>query len=75
MLKANNSKPKSKVMFKYYFERIQDIEIFPVISLLIFVLFFVSLLIWVVKADKKYIQSMEHLPLQEDKPGQEESIL
>lgn len=62
-------------MFKYYFERIQDVEIFPVISLLIFVLFFVTLLIWVVKADKKYIQSMEHLPLKEDKHGSEESIL
>lgn len=62
-------------MFKYYFERIQDIEVFPVISLLIFVLFFISLLIWVVKADKKYIRSMEHLPLQEDAPAGEKMIL
>lgn len=61
-------------MFKYYFERIQDIEVFPVISLLIFVLFFISLLIWVVKADKQYIRSMEHLPLEEEKPGNENSI-
>jgi hypothetical protein len=61
-------------MFKYYFERIQDIEVFPVISMLIFVLFFIALLIWVVKADKQYINSMEHLPLEEEKPGSENLI-
>lgn len=62
-------------MFKYYFERVQDVEIFPVISLLIFVIFFISLLIWVMKADKKYINSMEHLPLSEEKPSDEKHIL
>ena len=61
-------------MFKHYFERLQDVEVFPVISLLIFVLFFITLLIWVVKADKKYIKSMEHLPLSEETPGDENSI-
>lgn len=61
-------------MFKYYFERIQDIEVFPVISLLIFVIFFISLLIWVVKADKQYIRSMEHLPLEESTPDKENPI-
>jgi hypothetical protein len=38
------------------------------------VIFFITLLIWVVKADKKYIKSMEHLPLSEDTPGDEKSI-
>jgi flagellar biogenesis protein FliO len=61
-------------MFKHYFERVQDVEVFPVISLLIFVIFFITLLIWVVKADKKYIKSMEHLPLSEETPGDEKFI-
>lgn len=50
-------------MFKHYFERIQGIEIYPVISLLIFFIFFVLLFVWVVKADKKYINKMKNLPL------------
>jgi cytochrome c oxidase cbb3-type subunit IV len=53
-------------MFKHYFERIQDIEVYPIISLLIFVLFFVSLLVWVLRVDKKYVRTMENLPLAED---------
>lgn len=51
-------------MFKHYFERIQDIEIYPIISLSIFFLFFLSLLIWVLKVNNRYIQKMKHLPLE-----------
>jgi cytochrome c oxidase cbb3-type subunit IV len=50
-------------MFKHYFERIQDVEIYPIISLGIFFLFFLSLLIWVIKVNKKYIQKMKNMPL------------
>jgi hypothetical protein len=55
-------------MFKHYFEQVNGIGLFPSISLAIFFLFFVSLIIWVVKADKHYIQTMEHLPIQDDAP-------
>ena len=51
-------------MFKYYFERIENIELAPVISLIIFFVFFLLLIVWVVKADKKYIAEMEKLPLE-----------
>ena len=50
-------------MFKYYFERIENIEIWPIISLIIFFSFFVGLLIWVLKVDKNYIDEMKKLPL------------
>lgn len=53
-------------MFKHYFERIQDIEIYPIISLVIFLGFFIGLLIWVSRANKKYIQEMKNLPLDSD---------
>ncbi len=54
-------------MFKYYFERIQDIEIFPLISLMIFFLFFICLIVWVLKADKGYILKMSNLPVEAHK--------
>ena len=51
-------------MFKHYFETIENIEVAPVISLLIFFLFFVGLIIWVVKVDKKQIEKLKNLPLE-----------
>lgn len=50
-------------MFKHYFETIQGIDIYPVISLLIFFIFFVGLFVWIIRADKKYINTMKNLPL------------
>lgn len=51
-------------MFKHYFESIDNIEIWPIISLIIFGLFFIGLIIWVFIVDKKYIKEMENLPLE-----------
>jgi cytochrome c oxidase cbb3-type subunit IV len=59
-------------MFKHYFERIIGIEVYPIISLLLFVLFFLGLLIWVFRADKKYINEMSHVPLSD--PNEDESL-
>lgn len=42
---------------------IDGIEIFPVISLTVFVLFFTALLIWVFRSDKKFIAEMSQYPL------------
>ena len=50
-------------MFKHYFETIQGIDIYPVISLLIFFIFFVLLFVWIIRADKNYINTMKNLPL------------
>lgn len=50
-------------MFKYYFEQIQGIAIWPIISLTIFFTFFIGLIWWVLKVDKCYIREMEDLPL------------
>ena len=50
-------------MFKYYFEQIHNVEVWPIISLSIFMLFFLGLLLWVFKVDKSYIDKMEKLPL------------
>lgn len=45
---------------------IDGIEVYPIISLLIFVAFFSGLLWWTLKADKKKIEEVSHLPLNED---------
>ncbi|MCH7400669.1 cbb3-type cytochrome c oxidase subunit 3 [Belliella kenyensis] len=49
-------------MKKDILSSIENIEIYPVISLLIFVIFFVGMFIWVVKADRQYINHMKDLP-------------
>ena len=51
-------------MYNEILQATENISVYPLISLLIFVLFFVSLLVWVIKADKKYINKMSSLPLE-----------
>lgn len=53
-------------MFKYYFEQIQGVEIWPVISLTIFFTFFLGLVFWAYKVDKSYISEMEKMPMDEN---------
>ncbi|MDH3711233.1 MAG: c-type cytochrome [Cyclobacteriaceae bacterium] len=56
-------------MFKYYLEQIQNVSIWPIISLTIFFGFFILLLLWLIKVDKKYINKMKNLPLDTDTPN------
>ena len=49
-------------MFKNYLSGIDNVAIYPIISLAIFVTFFVALGYFVFKADRKYIKHMEELP-------------
>lgn len=53
-------------MFKHYLARVQDVEIYPIISIIIFFTFFVGLLWWVFRSDKKYINKMSNLPLEDN---------
>lgn len=50
-------------MYKEVLRSIEGIEIYPVISLLIFFVFFVGLLAWFVLADRDKLQRLAHLPL------------
>lgn len=52
-------------MFKYYFEQVENVEIYPIISLTIFFAFFLGLIWWVIRADKNYIDKMKNLPMDE----------
>ena len=53
-------------MFKYIKEHLANVDgisIYPVISLLIFFLFFIALLYYVKKMDKKKVEEISKLPL------------
>jgi cbb3-type cytochrome oxidase subunit 3 len=45
---------------------IDGVEIYPIISLLIFVLFFTGVLVWALRVDKKKVEALEQMPLLED---------
>ena len=56
-------------MFKFikgHMETIGGVEIYPILSLLIFFVFFVLLFWWVFTAKKDYIQNMEQIPFETD---------
>lgn len=50
---------------KYHLSSIGHIEIYPIISFVIFFLFFLGMLLWVIKSDKKFITKMQNLPLED----------
>ncbi|MCR9182581.1 MAG: CcoQ/FixQ family Cbb3-type cytochrome c oxidase assembly chaperone [Flavobacteriaceae bacterium] len=56
-------------MLKYikgHMDSIQGIEVYPIISLIIFFTFFTVLFIWVVTSKKKYIEEVSNIPLELD---------
>jgi cytochrome c oxidase cbb3-type subunit IV len=57
------------IMLKYiknYASTIKDIDIYPIISLGIFVLFFVAVIYYVKKMDKRKVDEIKHMPLDLD---------
>jgi cytochrome c oxidase cbb3-type subunit 3 len=52
--------------FINYLTSIAGVEVFPLVSLLIFFLFFVTLLFYVYKSDKQEIIRMKSLPFDQD---------
>lgn len=55
-------------MFKFikqYAEKMEHANIYPMISLIIFFIFFVALLYYVKKMDKSYINVLSNIPLEE----------
>tara|TARA_R110002074_G_scaffold187196_13_gene352855 strand:+ start:2243 stop:2431 length:189 start_codon:yes stop_codon:yes gene_type:complete len=56
---------------KNHMESITGIEIYPLISLLIFFTFFVVLFWWVFTAKKEYINTVSQLPLNDNYKNEE----
>jgi cytochrome c oxidase cbb3-type subunit IV len=53
-------------MFRNILEHIKDIEILPVIALLLFFTSFMAILYHLFRMDKQHIRHMEELPLEKD---------
>jgi cbb3-type cytochrome oxidase subunit 3 len=56
--------------FINYLKAIAGVEVFPMISLFIFFLFFVALVVWAVKVNKQYITEMKNIPFDNDDVSQ-----
>ncbi|WP_179344386.1 CcoQ/FixQ family Cbb3-type cytochrome c oxidase assembly chaperone [Winogradskyella ursingii] len=64
-------------MLKYIkgnLENIDGVEIYPMISLLIFFIFFVVLFWWVFTAKKAHIAEVSNIPLELDNNENEETL-
>lgn len=53
-------------MFKHYFEQIHNIEIWPIISLILFFVFFSLTIVWIFFLDKEHIDKMKNLPFENE---------
>ena len=53
-------------MIKELLQSVEGVSVYPIISLIVFVLFFVIILVWMLKVDKNYIKKMENLPLEKE---------
>lgn len=51
---------------KQFLTNVTGMEGYLIFSMLIFLTFFIGLLWWVARVDKKYIQKMKNLPLEKN---------
>ena len=62
-------------MFKFIkgnLEQIDNVQIYPLISLLIFFFFFVGLFYWVLTAKKEHINEVSNIPFENDNANYEQ---
>jgi transcriptional antiterminator len=52
--------------FINYLKSIAGVEIYPMISLFIFLIFFIALAIYAIKADKEHINELKNIPLEKE---------
>jgi cytochrome c oxidase cbb3-type subunit IV len=52
--------------FIHYLEKVSGVDVYGLISLLIFCLFFTVMLTWVFRADKKKLKAISEIPLNEN---------
>lgn len=62
-------------LVSHYFESIAGIEIYPIVSFLIFFIFFLIVTYLVIKMDKKLVSEMSNLPLEQDNDSEPVSEL
>jgi len=53
-------------MYKEVLRSIENVAVFPIVSLLIFTLFFIGITIWAMRVPKEYIDHMSSLPMDDN---------
>ena len=53
-------------MIKELLQSIDGVSVYPLISLIVFMLFFTVIIVWMFRVDKNYIKKMANLPLEKD---------
>lgn len=57
-------------MEKEVLRNLAGVDLYPLISLIVFFVFFIGVIIYVFKADKKFIAKMSRLPLENNNDNQ-----
>jgi hypothetical protein len=52
--------------FSNYLGSIENVSIYPVITIILFMLVFIGAVLWIVTRDKEYISEMESVPLDKE---------
>jgi cbb3-type cytochrome oxidase subunit 3 len=55
---------------RQFLNGVQGVDVYLIISLFIFLTFFVGVAIWFFKVDKKHIEKMSQIPLEEEKESE-----
>jgi len=53
-------------MFKQFLKVVEGADIYMVTSFLIFLVFFIAVSVWLLRADKKYIENAKRVPLNDE---------
>lgn len=58
-----------------YLDSIAGVEIYPIVSFVIFILFFIAVTIYVIRLDKNHIKEMSNFPVSSDEEEKSEKEL
>lgn len=61
-------------LVSHYFESISGIEIYPIISFLIFFTFFIVVTFMAFKMDKDHVKDLSNMPLENETEKEENSV-
>ncbi len=52
--------------FSHYISSIENIGIYPIITMVLFLAVFIGAVVWIFTRDKEYISELENIPLDND---------
>lgn len=60
---------------RQFLDGVQGVDVYLIISLFIFLAFFIGVAIWFFRVDKKHVEKMSQMPLQDEKEDNENKDL